>query len=143
MADPKADVEELMNDAVGVSFAERMLCEHGEFLPYGAAMTQSGEIVSVAAHNGTEKPASQELISLLIDGFREAAAEGKYKATAIFYDVRVNVPGGDEKTDAVAVALDHQDNYSVVVFFPYRLNGNEVEYGELFAQAGENRVFDQ
>ena len=143
MADPKSDVEELMNDAVGVAFADRMLREHGDFFPYGAAMKQDGEIVSVAAHDGTEHPPSQELISLLKGAFRQSVAEGEYIATAIFYDVRVSLPKEGGKTDAIAAALDHRDDYSVIVFFPYRLDGDQIEYGELFAQAGENDVFTE
>jgi len=62
-------------------------------------------------------------------------------ATAIFYDVRVVPPGSDEKTDAIAVALDHQENYSAVVLFPYTLTNSKVQFGEVFAQAGENDIF--
>ena len=71
MSDPKSEVELLMNDAI--AFADQLLREHGEFLPYGAAMKANGDIVSVAAHDGTEQPPSQKLIELLKDGFRQSA----------------------------------------------------------------------
>ena len=60
---PKEEAESLMNE--GIPFATQMLQEHGEFFPYGYAMRRDGEILSIAAHDGTEQPPSQELIELL------------------------------------------------------------------------------
>jgi hypothetical protein len=42
MATPKDDVEKLMNALL--PFAEKMLREHGEFYPYGGAMSADGKI---------------------------------------------------------------------------------------------------
>ena len=109
MANPKADVEELMNSML--PFGQQMLEKHGEFIPYGAAMTSANEIVSVAGYDGDEKPLSQDIIELLKEGFRSAAEKGEYIATALFFDVRVTLPGSNEKSDAIAVALDHKENY--------------------------------
>lgn len=57
------------------------------------------------------------------------------------YDVRVVLPSTGQKSDAVAVALDHRDNYSVVVYFPYQIKGGKVAFGDLFAVKGEASVF--
>ncbi len=141
MADAKADVEALMDSAI--PFAEQMLREHGEFLPFGAAMRTGGEIVSVAAHDGNDQPPSADLIELLRDGFRRSGKSGEFLATAIIYDVRVRSPSAAQVTDAIAAALDHKDNYSVIVFFPYTLNDGELEFGESFAQAGESHIFGE
>ena len=122
-------------------FAQQMLERHGEFIPYGGAMKPNGEIVSVAGYDGDEFPPSQDIIDLLKDAFRAAGRSGEYKATAIVFDVRVIPPGSEEKTDAVAVALDHKESYSVVVLFPYLLNNGAVEFGQVFAEAGENDIF--
>ena len=141
MANPKADVEELMNSML--PFGQQMLEKHGEFIPYGAAMTSANEIVSVAGYDGDEKPLSQDIIELLKEGFRSAAEKGEYIATALFFDVRVTLPGSNEKSDAIAVALDHKENYSVIVLFPYQLVNSEVLFGEIFAQEGANEIFNQ
>ncbi|MEM1440557.1 MAG: hypothetical protein AAF545_14745 [Pseudomonadota bacterium] len=139
LADPKSEVEELMNTSTGL--AEQMLREHGEFYPYGAAMTPDGDIVSVSAHTGGEHPPSQELIDLLKGAFRDAAQGGEYKATALIYDVRVSTPPNGVVSDVIAVALDHKDEYSVVVFLPYKLTDGDLEFSPVFAQAGANVVF--
>ena len=140
MSDPKTDVETLMNSAL--PFAERMLSEYGEFLPYGEAMRANGEIVSVGASSGDEHPPSQDLIDILKNGYRESAQSGEYKATALVYDIRTIPPSSSEKIDAVAVALDHVDDYSVVVIFPYTLEGTDVSFRKAFAQKGQADIFE-
>ncbi|MEM1397598.1 MAG: hypothetical protein AAGH38_09150 [Pseudomonadota bacterium] len=135
----KADVELLMNECV--KFGKNMLVEHGEFYPYGAALSATGEIVSVGAKGASEHPPSAELISLLKTGFREGASKGEYIATALFYDVRIEDAKSTGMTDAIAVALDHRSNYSVIVFYPYKLQGGSASFGELFATDGSADIF--
>ena len=135
----KSDCETLMNAVL--PFAQKMLKDHGEFLPYGGAMSPTGEIFSVAGYDGRERPPSMDLIKLLRDGFRQSARSGEYKATAIVYDVRVTLPSSGANSDAIAVALDHRDDYSVVVMFPYRITNGQVVLGNVIAQKGEASVF--
>ena len=139
VSNAKQDAERLMNSAL--PFAEKMLSEHGEFYPFGEAMRPSGEIVSVGADSGEEHPPSQELIDILKSAFKGAAEEGEYIATAIVYDSLTIPPGSEEKTDAVAVALDHRDDYSVVVFFPYKLVDGNAEFQPPFAVKGADDIF--
>jgi hypothetical protein len=122
-------------------FAEQMLTKHGEFFPFGGVMKADGAIAHVAGYDGRELPPSAEIIEVLKDGFRSGAGTGEYKATALVYEVRVVLPSTGEKADAVAVSLDHRDNYSVVVLFPYQLQSGKVVFGELFAEKGRADVF--
>jgi hypothetical protein len=140
VSNAKQDAETLMNSAL--PFAEKMLNDHGEFFPYGEAMKPDGEIVSVGADGEGEHPPSQELIDILKDGFRIAATNEEYIATVIVYDALTIPPDTDEKTDAVALALDHRDDYSVVVFFPYQLVDGAVEFQPPFAAKGAGEIFD-
>jgi hypothetical protein len=135
----KADCEELMNAVL--PFAEKMLGKHGEFFPYGGAMRPDGEIVSVAGYDGREHPPSLDIIRLIKDAFVQGAGERTYKATALVYDVRIALPGDGLKSDAIAVSLNHQDAYSVIVVFPYTLRGSKVVFGEATAEAGEADIF--
>ena len=50
-------------------------------------------------------------------------------------------PANGEKTDAVAVSLNHADGYSVAVFFPYKIDDGSVVFGNALAQAGEGDIF--
>ncbi len=139
---PKEELDELMNDIL--PFAQKMLSEHGQFFPYGGAITSKGEIIHVGASDGDEHPPSQKLIDVLIESFQAKAKSGEYRATAIVFDVRVKPPLSEQKTDAVQINLDHADGLSVECFLPYQLKRKgEVVYGEMFAQKGSARVFKQ
>jgi hypothetical protein len=137
--DPKTDCEALMNSVL--PFAEQMLRNHSEFLPFGGAMRPSGELVSVAGYDGDEHPRSLDLIRLINDGFVEAARQGQFKATALVYDVRIKLPSTGDKSDAIAVSLNHRDNYSVVVIFPYKIDNGKLTVGNALAQKGEADIF--
>ena len=139
MIEPKAECERLMQEAL--PFAENLLLKHGEFFPYGQALDPSGAVVHVAAYDGREQPPCVDLMRLLKQGFVEGAKEGKYKATAMVYDVRVPLPSSGVKSDAFAVASDRRDNYSVVVYFAYEIKRGELAMGEVFANEGMFDVF--
>jgi hypothetical protein len=137
--DPKADCEILMNSVT--PFAKQMLRSHGEFLPFGGAMRPGGELVSVAGYDGDEHPQSSDVIRLIKDGFVEAARQGQFVATALVYDVRMKLPSTGDKSDAISVSLNHRDNYSIVVIFPYKIDNGELTLGDAFAQKGEADIF--
>ena len=138
-ADPKSDVEELMNGLL--PFGRQMLEKYGSFSPYGAALQPDGKKVTLGGYPGSESWENKDTLALLQAGCRKGALKGEYKATAIFYDVRVTAPGADVKVDAIAVALDHRDGYSVIVYFPYTITEGAVEIGDLFSVLGKNRIF--
>lgn len=138
MQEGKEESQELM-DAV-LPLAEKLLSEHGEFFPYGGAMTPEGKIVSVAAYDGDEHPRSSQVIDMIHMAFRTAARNNEYKATALVYDVRVQLADG-EHSDALAIELDHESGYSIVVLLPYTLENGQLQYGEISAQEGEGNVF--
>jgi len=139
MSGAKAECEALMNSVL--PFAKQMLDRHGEFYPYGAAMRANGEIVSVAGYEGHEHPQSNDVIRFLKAAFTAAAKNGQYKATALVYDVRATVPSTGEKSDAIAVSLNHRDGYSIVVLFPYKVMNGLAETDTPFAQKGEADIF--
>jgi hypothetical protein len=136
---PKAECESLMNSVL--PFAEQMLTTHGEFIPFGGAMRSNGQIVSIAGYDGNEHPKSVNVIALMKEGIIAAARKGEYKASAIVYDVRVKLPSTDEKSDAIAVSLNHRDSYSVIVVFPYKIDRGKLTIGTAFAQKGEADIF--
>ena len=127
-------------DAV-LPFAEQMLTTYGEFFPFGGAMRPDGKLVSVAGDAGNEHPKSVDVIAIMKKGMIAAARKGEYKATAVVYDVRVKLPSTEEKSDAISVSLNHRDNYSVIVLFPYKIDAGKLILGTAFAQKGEGDIF--
>ncbi len=126
-----------------IPMGKQMLEKQGKFVPYGGAMTMDGKVVTVAGYKRPEPPPSQEIIDALNVAFRAGALTGTYKATGLFSDVEVSPPGGKENTRAIMVALDHHDNYSMVIYFPYKIIGGTVHLYEVFALPGENKVFQK
>ncbi|MFT3885600.1 MAG: hypothetical protein QM724_09265 [Flavobacteriales bacterium] len=134
----KEECEALLNYVL--PFAEKFLQEQGEFFPFGAVMKTNREMVSVAGHDGREQPPSDDVIRILKEGFIEGAKNGSYRATALAYDVRITAPAG-EKQDAIAIALDHPREYSVIVYFPYRMVDGILSIGEPMANNGTGGIF--
>ena len=138
----KSDVELVLNSVL--PFAEEMLVKHGEFFPFGGAMQPDGEILHVNTWDGDERPASNDVIAVLTREFKSGAERGDYKATAIVYDILTVPPGKIEKQDAIAIALDHRNDYSVVVVYPYSFDANDqLAIQSPFASKGGGEIFSQ
>lgn len=136
----KQESERLMNAVLPL--AEKMLRQYGEFYPYGGYMKPDGNIVDVGPHDpDTDRPKSKDLIYVLRSSFREMANTGQCKAVAIVFNVSVNLPKSDSKSDAIQICVEHVDGYSAEVFFPYQIISNEIVYDETFAQEGKHEIF--
>jgi hypothetical protein len=142
MSTQKDEVEELMNSLLPL--AKRMLAEHGEFLPYGGYIDCNGKITHVGGQiEGTDHPKPELIIDLLKKNFQQRAKDGKLRAAAVIFDVRIRPPGESDKTDAVEVCLDHQGGYSAKVLFPYTIKKGDVLFGTAFAHKGDDEIFGQ
>jgi hypothetical protein len=141
IADPKADSESLLSAAL--PFAQKMLKEHGEFYPYAFTLRADGTTAMVAGYDGRERPPSLDIIHLLKDGLRADAAAHKIIASAIVSDVMTTDPNTGVKTDAISVALDHKDHYSVVVLLRYTLRDSSLSVAAPTAQKGASDIFPQ
>ena len=139
-ATQKRQLEELFTAAF--PFAQKMLTSHGEFLPYGATMNPAGKISAVGGYTGKEQSKSGEVIALLKEAYRADGASGNIIACAVAYDARVIPPGQAEKTDAVAIAVDHRDGMSLTMFTPYRIGADKtVTFGQLYGTRGLQEIF--
>jgi hypothetical protein len=113
-------------------FAEKMLRQHREFLPFGGHVKADGEIVWEGAYNGDELPLSQDLIDLLHESHRKMAGQHLIRACAVVYDIRTIPPGKSKKQDAICAAADSRDGHSVQFVFPYRFS----LFGKLVVEDG-------
>jgi hypothetical protein len=130
MAHP--DLNQLLNTLLPL--AEQLLAKHGEFFPFGATMTSSGNINQNSAYTGEEHPKSQELIKLMTQAFQQQTGSGQLRAAGICMDIRVIPPGQTEKTDAICLGLEHVSGESVNVCVPYKKGWfGKIKYGTLFA----------
>ena len=136
----KAELEKLLDAAL--PFAQQMLATHGEFYPYGATMDTTGKISNVGGYTDDEHPKSTEVIDLLKQAYRRNGEAGKIMACALVYDIRTIPPGQTDKTDAVAVDLDHRDGLSLVMVYPYKIGADKkVQLATPYAVKGANGIF--
>jgi hypothetical protein len=139
MSDAQREAEELVSAVLPQ--AEGMLLAHGEFFPFGGAVTLDGEITQLAVDEEHRDSSIEDVIDELKGKLRSGADTNTYRATALVFPIQAQLPGADEETEAVAIALDHQANYSVVLIIPYVLSDGAVEFGEAVAQQGEDDMF--
>ena len=121
-------------------FAEQMLKKHGEFFPFGAAVSTTGEVVAHATYDGNEAPASEDVIAMLVQGFQGDARSGKIRATGICYDGRIVQDG--KKVDAVLISLEHISGSATKTCVPYTKGlFGKYRFGQLVAALDEPKVF--
>lgn len=115
-----------------------MLRERGGLHPFAAAISASGEHVSVEADAEDDL---DEYLRRLKDGCIKGARDGKYKATALTYVGSLTRHDTGEEIKVVAVHLDHRDGLSIVLMIPYAIDGEAFEYGEATIEDGANDIF--
>lgn len=139
MNDAQSEAEELVNAVL--PHAESMLIAHGEFFPFGGAMTVDGDITELAVGEEFRDSPVEEIVDALKQRLRSGAESSTFRATALVFPIQAQLPGASGETDAVAIALDHRANFSVLLFIPYALAEGAVEFGEAVAQQGEHDIF--
>ncbi len=139
MSDAETESEELVNAVL--PRVEGMLNAHGECFPFGGAITLDGDIAEVAVDEEHRDSPIEDIVEALKSQLRNGAGSNAYRATALVFPIHAQLPGADDETEAVAIALDHQANYSVILIVPYVLSDGAVEFGEAIAQQGEHAIF--
>lgn len=134
-----ADMDTLLDE--GLKVAIRFLENNGEFFPFGVTMAPDGTVAHAQGYSGDERPPSQEIIELLLRGFKNGAATGDYKSTALISDVRISLDG-ETKSDAISVNVEHADDQPVTYFLPYSKSNGTFEFGEMVTERAECLVFD-
>jgi hypothetical protein len=133
-SEAQADLDGLLNAVL--PFAEQQLARHGEFFPFGAAVSEDGQMALLSGDPGFgERPQSQAVLDLLYQGARDPVTG--YRAAAFAADVRA------EGSDAVRVELEHREGSVLVVLVPYQQNMAQgtITFGQMRASAGQARVW--
>lgn len=128
------DLDGLVN--VVLPFAQKMLQEQGEFFPFGATVSDAGEVAMLAGKpDNSDRPSSVSVIEIMVDGAR-SKREG-LRAVAVCADVRLN------GSDAIRVGLEHRDGQALAVYLPYKKKrfGRGVEIGSMQAGPSEPQVW--
>jgi hypothetical protein len=134
------DLNALLNGAVDV--ATDLLATDSEFAPFALAIqAEDGEIFHLEPDEEDMDLDAQQVAAALAGGLREAANEGRWRATAIVADVTLEDEEGEAVTAAIHVSLEHADGEPVTAVVPYEIGDENVELGDLMAEPGESVVF--
>lgn len=126
-------------------FAQKTLRERGDFHPFGATVDGEEDLVLAMADvdEDSEEIDAQEMIDVLVEGFRVRARAGDLRASGICMDVRITMPETGESKDAICIRLEHEVGESLDVILPYAVDEDGViDYDEMFSMEGEQQVFD-
>ncbi len=131
------DLDRLLQEAL--PFAKQQLTKYGEFYPYAIELLNSGESRIAAAYEGSEHPASTDLLKMLYKVLSTKADE--LRGAAIISDVRIKDSGGD----AIRVEVEHREGVAMAVLLPYRVQkkvlGGEIAYGDMLGENAERRIW--
>lgn len=121
--------------------AEYFLKKNGEFYPLSVILNNKKEIIPVAMQYDTEFPKSTDVIQDSRDYFQVEAQNSKLRATAIIYDGFHTDAETGKKSDAFFVELDHLENYSVLIVYPYTRTNDEIIFQEPIAYENDYKIF--
>jgi hypothetical protein len=124
-------------------FAEDLIRKHGEYYPFSFVLYNDNTVGGVAGYNGDEYPESQAVINELKEILKLEIRKNKIKGIAIFYDVKTTDPNTNQKTDAIAVFVEHKDGQGAYNFYyPYKLTDKkELTFGDSFGNAATREIF--
>lgn len=137
----KKDIQTLIEKTF--PFVEDLLKKYGEFYPVASAIKPNDSIATVGTYDGDDRPQSQTVIDNLKTGLKAGAKKGQYKTVAIFYDVKTIDPNTKQKTDAVAIFVEHKVGKTAYIFYyPYELTQeHKINFSGSFGNATDKEIF--
>ena len=139
MSDAQVEAEELVSAVL--PHAEGMLIAHGEFFPFGGALTPDGAFAELSVGEEFRDSPVEIIVEKLKSGLRDGVDSQSFRATALVFPIEAELSDDAGETEAVAIALDHQANFSVVLIIPYELSEGAVKFGDAIAQEGAHEIF--
>lgn len=142
VSEPKTPEEEvrLLGD-YGIAYTTRALQGGAQFYPFAFIMRSDGKIQRVGPKELPDFPTQDKLLRTLVEGFRDVAEKGGYRAVAIVADVVIEMPDGRE-SDAIQLGLEHGECFFRNVFYPYTLSEEGVlSFGKPLSGGRRPRVF--
>ena len=113
----KPDVAALATPLFEMS--EKFVGKRGNFLPHGAALKESGDVILIAGAPPSDWTNATEVLPLVHDGLRASVRESPCAAVAVAESVTVTVPG-QRPTTAIKVLLEHRRGLCVALYIPFK-----------------------
>jgi len=112
----------------------------GAFLPFGAALDRSGEVMFHHASVDEEPTTSDVVLPLLHNRLRKVATDAKVSAVGVCEWVKIT-PEGGKRTDAIKVLVEHERGLAVAFYMPCRRRALfRWRFDDTFAQSAPAEV---
>jgi hypothetical protein len=121
--------------------SEKMLREHGDFLPHAAVLTTDGKVTMVGAMcNQRDGFANAwHILPMLHDGLRAMANEKDILAVAIAECVQ-EIPG-IAKTRAIKIQVEHKRAFTIAFYLPFAQEpSGEFNFGKTLSVQAEPEI---
>ena len=104
------------------TLAEKLLIEQeGEFFPFGAKISQEGNLTHCGLFEGDDFPLSETIIKNLKHVLMQELTEGVIRSFAISFDSKVKKDENSEKVDAIAIeCLSKEALENTTYYVPYK-----------------------
>jgi len=121
--------------------AERILSERRTLRPFGSTLSTDDRIVEVGTGPTADDLDAPALVAEFRSSFQDGARRGELKGTALVSIAHAEGP--EPRATVVRVELDHRENYSIIVSFPYRFSDSgELQIDEPFGAEGAHEIFE-
>ncbi len=109
-----------------------LLAMDGEFYPFGASISDKGELKNIAHSDGDEFPLSDLKIKQLKEYFEFEIKHESIRSYAICFDCLTRKDANSDKTDAIAIECYSQANgQRTTYYYPYKRQlTDKLEFGE-------------
>lgn len=111
-------IYELLQYCAG--FAQEMLNDVGEFLPFGAVLNQDTELSGVGL-DLAEQPDNMQLYKILVDTFSKQATNNEIQAAAIACDVNIPPEYESDISNGIRIHIETND-YARFFYVPYTID---------------------
>jgi hypothetical protein len=125
MSEPMYDYQELeefgtVADMV-VKISEEHIRNQGSFLPFGAVLTDDGEVQIVGDGKVSDvvAGAAAQALPKIHDALRQKSRDLSLKVIAVVEDVTISIDGG-ENTKAIKVHLEHKSGSNSAAYLPFK-----------------------
>lgn len=114
-----------------VERSEKLLLEHGDFLPHAAVLTDEGRVSLLGAMCSSQKgfANSWHILPMIYDGLRGMANERELRAVGVAACVD-EIPGFGHSR-AIRIFVEHRLAYTIAFYLPFaRTEDGRYEFGK-------------
>ena len=105
-------------EETGLGLARKVVEARQPLVPFAFVVRDDGRTQRLSARSSRLRR-GEDASAALVEGLRERATSGAYRAVAVFRFVSITLAGGEESS-AIYISLEHASGRCGEIFVPYR-----------------------